>query len=67
MKENIIEKKSFDFAVEIVETYKHLAYEKREFVLSKQPFCVQVHQSEQIFQRPLEDNLQKILFINFKA
>ena len=36
MKENIIERKSFAFAVEIVETYKYLAFEKKEFVLSKQ-------------------------------
>lgn len=36
MKENIIQNKSFDFAVQIVETYKYLAYEKKEFVLSKQ-------------------------------
>ncbi|MNJ86234.1 hypothetical protein D3C87_37250 [compost metagenome] len=36
MKENIIQKKSFDFAVQIVETYKHLAHEKKEFILSKQ-------------------------------
>lgn len=36
MKENIIEMKSFDFAVQIVETYKYLAFEKKEFVLSKQ-------------------------------
>jgi four helix bundle protein len=36
MKENIIQDKSFDFAVSIVETYKYLAFEKKEFVLSKQ-------------------------------
>lgn len=34
--ENIIENKSFDFAVRIVNLYKFLSYEKKEFVLSKQ-------------------------------
>ena len=36
MVENIIENKSFDFAVRIVNLYKHLTFEKKEFVLSKQ-------------------------------
>ncbi len=35
-KESIIEKKSFDFAVRIVNLYKHLTADKKEFVLSKQ-------------------------------
>ncbi len=34
--DNIIEKKSFDFAVRIVNLYKHLSLKKREQVLSKQ-------------------------------
>ncbi len=34
--ESIIEKKSIDFAVRIVNLYKHLATDKKEFVLSKQ-------------------------------
>ena len=34
--ENIIESKSFDFAVRIVNLYKYLTSEKKEFVLSKQ-------------------------------
>ena len=34
--DNIIETKSFDFAVRIVNLYKHLTAEKKEFVLSKQ-------------------------------
>lgn len=34
--DNIIETKSFDFAVRIVKLYKHLCEEKHEFVLSKQ-------------------------------
>ncbi|MBO5098905.1 MAG: four helix bundle protein [Clostridia bacterium] len=34
--DNIIEKKSFDFAVRIVNLYKHLTVNKREKVLSKQ-------------------------------
>ena len=34
--DNIIETKSFDFAVRIVKLYKLLCEEKREFILSKQ-------------------------------
>lgn len=34
--EIIIENKSFDFAVRIVNLYKYLAFEKQEYVLSKQ-------------------------------
>ena len=33
---NIIEKKSFEFAIRIVNIYKHLTTEKKEFVMSKQ-------------------------------
>ena len=33
---NVIEIKSFDFAVRIVNLYKHLTMDKKEFVLSKQ-------------------------------
>lgn len=36
MEENLIKDKSFDFAVRIVNLYKHLSREKKEFVLSKQ-------------------------------
>ena len=36
MMKNIIENKSFDFAVRIVNLYKYIINEKREFVLSKQ-------------------------------
>lgn len=37
MKENnIIQQKSFAFAIRIVNVYKYLAFEKKEFVLSKQ-------------------------------
>ena len=35
-KENIIQDKSYNFALRIVKLYKHLSQEKREFVLSKQ-------------------------------
>jgi four helix bundle protein len=34
-KDNIIQQKSFAFAVRIVNLYKNLIYEKKEFVLSK--------------------------------
>lgn len=36
MDKNIIESKSFDFAVRVINLYKHLTTEKKEFVLSKQ-------------------------------
>jgi four helix bundle protein len=36
MKENIIQIKSYDFAVQIVKLYRILIDEKREYVLSKQ-------------------------------
>ena len=36
MSENVIETKSFDFAVRIVGLYKHLTQEKKEFVMAKQ-------------------------------
>lgn len=36
MAENQVENKSFDFAVRIVNLYKHLNSEKKEYVLSKQ-------------------------------
>ena len=35
-KENIIIKKSFDFAVRIIKLYQYLCKEKNEFVMSKQ-------------------------------
>ena len=36
VEENIIETKSFDFAIRIVNLYKHLSYQKTESVMSKQ-------------------------------
>ena len=36
MNDNVIENKSFDFAVRIVNLHKHLSAEKKEYVLSKQ-------------------------------
>ena len=33
---SVIENKSFDFAVRIVNLYKHLTNDKKEFILSKQ-------------------------------
>jgi four helix bundle protein len=35
-KDNVIKKKSFDFAVSVVNLYKHLTKEKKEYVMSKQ-------------------------------
>jgi len=36
MKENIVKEKSYKFALRMVNAYKYLAQEQREFVLSKQ-------------------------------
>lgn len=36
MKQNVIKDKSFKFAVDIVNLYKSLAYNKKEFVMSRQ-------------------------------
>ncbi len=36
MDENIIESKSFQFAVRIVNLYKHLINDKKEYVMTKQ-------------------------------
>ncbi len=36
MKEDVLKAKSFKFAVRVVNLYKHLVAEKKEFVLSKQ-------------------------------
>ncbi len=35
-RKNVLKKKSFEFAIKIVEMYKFLCESKREFVLSKQ-------------------------------
>jgi four helix bundle protein len=34
--ESIIQTKSFNFSIQIIETYKELTNSKREFILSKQ-------------------------------
>lgn|SRR5690554_504353 len=36
MRRNIVKEKSFAFALDVVEAYKYLTSERREFVLSKQ-------------------------------
>ena len=36
MKENLIKKKSFEFAIRVVRLYQYLQNEKKEYVLSKQ-------------------------------
>ncbi|MCI4443050.1 MAG: four helix bundle protein [Lentimicrobium sp.] len=38
MKENIVQQKSFQFAIRIINFYKYLVADKKEFVLSKQIF-----------------------------
>ena len=39
-KTNLILEKTFDFSIKVVEVYKHLIYEKKEFVMSKQLLMV---------------------------
>ncbi len=36
MKENIVQQKSYSFSIQIINLYRYLVYEKKEFVLSKQ-------------------------------
>ena len=36
MKQNVVKNKSFNFAVDIVNSYKKLAYNKKEYVMSRQ-------------------------------
>ncbi len=36
MKENIVKDKSYNFSLRIIKLYKHLAEQKKEYVLSKQ-------------------------------
>jgi four helix bundle protein len=36
MKKNVIKEKSFSFALEVIQIYKKLSSEKKEFVMSKQ-------------------------------
>jgi len=36
MKESVLKKKSYEFAIKIVKLYKFLVNDKKEFVLSKQ-------------------------------
>ena len=36
MKENVIQQKSFAFAIRVVNAYKYLTEQKKEFVLPKQ-------------------------------
>jgi four helix bundle protein len=39
MKENVVKNKSFKFAIRVVNLYKILSNERKEFVLSKQMLC----------------------------
>ncbi|NHM06741.1 four helix bundle protein [Flavobacterium sp. CYK-4] len=36
MKRNVVKEKSFLFALDVIQIYKKLSYEKKEFVMSKQ-------------------------------
>lgn len=39
MKENVVQKKSYSFALRIVKLYRKLGEEKKEFVMAKQILC----------------------------
>ena len=58
MKKSVIKEKSFAFAVRVVNLYKYLCAEKREYVLSKQllrsgtAIGALVHEAEQAESRP---------------
>lgn len=36
MKESVVQQKTFDFALRVIDVYKHLSKDKKEFVLSRQ-------------------------------
>jgi four helix bundle protein len=36
MKNNVVKEKSYAFALRVIQMYKHISFEKKEFVLSKQ-------------------------------
>lgn len=66
MKESILAKKSFDFAIKIVNLYKYLTEKKKEFVLSKQLLrsstAIEVLQSEGSFAKSKSDFIHKYDF-----
>lgn len=64
MSNSIIEKKSFLFAIEIVNTYKFLSSEKKEYVLSKQLLrsgtSIGANISEALFGQSSKDFIHKL-------
>jgi len=64
MSKSIIQQKSFSFAVEIVNLYKFLSQEKKEFVLSKQLLrsgtSIGANVSEALFGQSSKDFIHKL-------
>ena len=58
MKENIIQVKSFAFAIRIVNAYKYLQSEKRSLYYQNK-CCEVAPRLEQMWKKQLEDNLKK--------
>jgi four helix bundle protein len=64
VKENVINKKSYDFSLRIVNMFQHLTEHKREFVLSKQ--CLKIGTSigalvnESVFAQSRADFINKL-------
>ena len=70
-KENTIRGKSFYFAVRIVNFYKYLAFEKKEFVLSKQLLksgtSIGVNVEEALGSQSKKECISKLHIFNQKA
>lgn len=64
MKENLVYDKAFKFAIRIVNLYKHLCQDKKEFVLSKQVLrsgtSVGANIKEGLYAQSKKDFLSKI-------
>ena len=56
-KENIIIDKTFEFSLRIIELYKYLTIEKKEYILSKQ-----LLQSEQMFKKRQQRRAERIFY-----
>lgn len=62
-KDNIVQVKSYNFAIQIVELYKYLSSEKKEFILSNN-FFAQGLQLELILKKLSEDKVERIFLQN---
>jgi four helix bundle protein len=66
MKENIVQKKSFEFAIRAVNAYKYLTGEKKEYIISKQFLRSGISVGAKILKRRLADNQKLILFPSYQ-